>query len=108
MDIVSTERISPTNVLHYLSDQEDLKPRQQQALEYLQKHVAVQDEETLDELKEELKELDTFKDDQILKIIEILPGTEQEVRTLFSKERIKLEDSDVDQVLQFSSSVARN
>lgn len=107
MEILSTERISPTEVLDHLSELEEPNTRQQQALEYLQKHVSVKDADTLEELKKELEELDAFKDDQILKIIEILPRTEQEVRTLFSKERIKLEDQDIDRVLQFADSVQR-
>lgn len=105
MKILSKEHISPTEVLNVLEDREDLGPQQRTALEHLQKHVQVEDEGTLDELIEELKELDTFTEAQIIKIIDVLPKTEPEVRTLFSKERIKLEDSDVDNIIDFSRSV---
>lgn len=105
MEILSKKTISPTAVLNRLSDREDLNSRQRTALEHLQKHVSVDDEETFEELVEELKELDMFTEDQIIKIIDVLPGSEQEVRTLFSKERIKLEDSDIDSIIDFSESV---
>ncbi len=105
MEIVSKQNISPTEVLNELSDREDLGPRQRTALEHLQKYVSVEDEGTLEELVGELKELDTFTDDQIIKIIDVLPETEPEVRSLFSKERIKLDDSDIDNIIDFSRSV---
>ncbi len=108
MEIVSTETISPTEVLNRLSDRDDLNTRQRNALEQLQKHVTVEDEETFDELVEELNELDMFTDDQIIKIIDVLPAHEQEVRTLFSKERIKLEDDDIDNIVDFTQSVREN
>ncbi len=106
MEILSTEVISPTQTLQHLSDREELNDRQRNTLEYLQKHVRVKDPGTVEELQQELAELDAFKDDHILKIIEILPRTEEEVRTLFSKERIKLEDEDIDSVIAFSESVS--
>lgn len=107
MEVLSRENISPTEALKRLSDEEEenLERRQRSALEHLKKHVTVEDEETFEELRDELKELDTFTDDQIIKVIDVLPQTEQEVRTLFSKERIKLDDSDIQQVLDFAESV---
>lgn len=105
MKILSREHVSPTEVLNRLADREDLKTRQQTALEHLQKHTTVQDEDTVEALVEELEELDVFSTPQIIKIIEVLPTTEQEVRSLFSKERIKLDDSDIEQVIEFSESV---
>lgn len=108
MEILSKQNISPTEVLNRLSDRDDLNGRQRTALEHLQKHATVENEETLDELVEELKEMDMFTDDQIIKIIDVLPGSEQEVRTLFSKERIKLEDTDIDNIIDFSESVREN
>ncbi len=108
MNIISRESISPTAVLNVLAKRDDLGPRQRTALEHLQKYVTVEDEETFDELVEELKGLDTFTEDQIIKIIDVLPETEPEVRSLFSKERIKLEDSDIDNVIDFSRSVQQH
>lgn len=108
MEILSKQNISPTEALQHLEDCDDLNNRQRTALEHLQKHATVEDEDTLDELVEELKELDMFTDDQIIKIIDVLPESEQEVRTLFSKERIKLEDTDIDDIIDFSESVREN
>lgn len=107
MEIVDDDAISATEALAAMDGlgEEDLTESQQRAVEYLRKHVPVQDRDTFEELAEELADLDVFKDDQIVKIIETLPRTEQEVRTLFSKERIKLDDSDIDDVISFVESV---
>lgn len=107
MDILNDDAISATDALAAMDglDEEELSEPQRRALEYLRKHVPVQDTDTFQELADELADLDAFKDDQIIKIIETLPRTEQEVRTLFSKERIKLEDSDIDDVISFVESV---
>jgi len=110
MEILSEETITSTQVLNHLKqrDDEELNERQRRALEYLRKHVAVQDEETVDELLDELAELDLLREDQMIKLLEVLPRTEPEVRTLFSKERIKLEDGDIDRLVQFTDSVENN
>lgn len=105
MEILEEDHISPTEVLNRLDGRDDLNTRQRNALEHLKKHVTVEDEDTFDELVEELKEMDMFTEDQIIKILDVLPRHEQEVRTLFSKERIKLEDDDVDSIVDFSQSV---
>lgn len=107
MDVLSRERATPAQVFEALQDrdEEDLKRRQKSTLEYLRKHATVTDQETVDELVDELSEYDSFTEDQILKIIDVLPQSEREVRSLFSKERIKLEDEDIDRVIDFAESI---
>lgn len=105
MDVVSRKNVTATEVLDYLEDDEELTQQQQTALEYLQKHVTIQDAESAEKLMDELEDLDAFTDKQIIKILEVLPTTEREVRSLFSKERIKLDDSNIENVINFSESV---
>lgn len=105
MKVLSKEYVSPAHVLNQLSGRDELKRRQQSTLEHLKKHLVVDDEGTVEELVGELEDMDTFNDAQVLKIIEVLPMSEREVRALFSKERIKLDDSDIQAVIDFSESV---
>lgn len=105
MDIKSRDPISPTAVLDHLQELEELHGVQRDTLEYLTRNLAVDDTETFEELEEELAEMDSFREEHIIKIIETLPRSEQEVRTLFSKERVKLEDGEIDEIVQFVESI---
>ncbi|MDY6773898.1 MAG: hypothetical protein SVS85_01760, partial [Candidatus Nanohaloarchaea archaeon] len=60
---------------------------------------------TDERMQEELDGLESLKDEHILKIIETLPRSEQEVNALFSKERVKLDDSEVEKIVEFAESV---
>lgn len=106
MNVVSDDAISATEALDALASVDDeLTDSQQRTLEHLKKHLAVQDMETFAELEQELEEMDLFKPEHIIKIIETMPTTAQEVRTLFAKERIKLDDDDIEQIIAFAESV---
>lgn len=108
MEIQSRSRMSPANVLEQLEDVEELTPVQQRTLEHLKRNLAVKDTEALEELMEELQEIDDLKERHVLKVIETLPMSGMEVRTLFSKERIKLDDAQIDEIVSFSESVTSN
>ncbi|MDY6766062.1 MAG: hypothetical protein SVW77_01735 [Candidatus Nanohaloarchaea archaeon] len=105
MEVTSQTPVSATRVLDTLREVEDRNEVQEETLEHLTKHLAVHDTGTLDELLEELDAVDGLRDEHRFKIIETLPRSGMEVRTLFSKERIKLEDSDIDQIVDFAESV---
>ncbi|MFB6265748.1 MAG: hypothetical protein ABEI07_01550 [Candidatus Nanohaloarchaea archaeon] len=105
MEIKTREPVSPAEVLQKLEEEDELNPSQRRAREFLEKHLAVKDVETSKKLVEELEEMDALKDRHILKIIETLPQSEAEVNALFSKERIKLEDGQVQEIIDFSESV---
>lgn len=109
MKIVDTQDATPVEVMQALSQDEDsLKPAQKMNLNYLRRNLKVQDEDSFAELQEELGEVDDLKDKHILKLLEILPEHEQEVNTIFSKERIKLDDSDVEQIVEICRSFNPN
>lgn len=105
MNVVSDTAISATEALGALQDLDEMTDSQRRTLEHLTRHLSVQDMETFAELEQELEEMDLFRPEHIIKIIETLPTTEQEVRTLFQKERIKMDDDDIEQVIAFAESV---
>ncbi len=107
MRIVEEEYIYPLEALEALNerDEEDLTHEQRIALENLSRHTKVRDLETLEELHSELKELDNIKEKHIYKLLEVVPTEESTVRAIFSKERIKLNDSDIDSILEITNSI---
>ncbi|MDY6776946.1 MAG: hypothetical protein SVQ76_02460 [Candidatus Nanohaloarchaea archaeon] len=105
MEIASEDYVSPAEVLERLDGLEERNTSQDRALEYMKKHLAVKDPETVEKLLEELEDLESLKRKHRLKIIETLPRSEAEVKALFSKERVKLDDSEVERIIDFSESV---
>ncbi|MFB6294704.1 MAG: hypothetical protein ABEI97_03010 [Candidatus Nanohaloarchaea archaeon] len=105
MEVKSRTPVSATAVYAELDDAEERNSVQEATLEHLTKNLAVKDPDTLDELMEELEAIDSLRDEHRLKIIETLPRSEQEVTALFSKERIKLDDDEVDRIVDFAQSV---
>lgn len=105
MEIESRTPVSAAQVLQRLEEIEEPGRVQRDTVEHLRKHLAVQATDTFDEMREELEGLDSFRDDHIIKIIETLPRSEQEVNALFSKERVKLDDSEIQEVVKFAESV---
>ncbi len=107
MDVKSREPVSATTVFAELEAAEERNDVQELTLEHLTKNLAVQDPDTLDELMEELDEIESLRDEHRLKIVETLPRSEMEVQALFSKERIKLDDDEIDRIVDFSESVGK-
>jgi len=96
--------VEPLNVLDEM-DEEEMTHEQKIALENLQRHCKVRDLDTLSELYEEFSSVDSLKEKHIYKLLEIVPQHESTVRAVFSKERIKLDDSEIDQILDICQSI---
>jgi DNA-directed RNA polymerase subunit F len=107
MEVKSEEYVYPLEVLQTLQekDEEDLSHEQKIALENLTRHVKVRDLDTLEELYDELSEIESLKDKHIYKLLEVVPKHESTVRAVFEKERIKLEDSDIQEILEICQSI---
>ncbi|MFB6193314.1 MAG: hypothetical protein ABEK00_03610 [Candidatus Nanohaloarchaea archaeon] len=107
MEIKDEEHVFPVEALQALEDrdEEDLSHEQKIALENLSRHVKVEDLETLEELYGELDEVEDLKDKHIYKLLEVVPQHESTVRAVFSKERVKLDDSQVEQILEICQSI---
>ena len=87
------------------TDEESRTHEQKIALENLTRHVRVDDLETLESLADELSEVEALKDKHVYKLLELMPQHESTVRSVFSKERVRLEDDDVEQILDICTSV---
>ena len=107
MEIKNEELVYPVEVLESLEgrDEEELSHEQKIALENLSRHVKIDDKETLEELYDELSEIDSLKDEHIYKLLEVVPEFESTVRAIFSKERVNLDDSEVEKILDICQSV---
>lgn len=107
MEVKEEEFVYPVEVLEVLedTDEEERSHEQAIALENLTRHVAVDDVGTLEELHEELKDVEALKEKHIYKLLEVMPEHESTVRSVFSKERVRLDDSDIDNILDICTSV---
>ncbi|AOV95086.1 hypothetical protein AQV86_04145 [Nanohaloarchaea archaeon SG9] len=107
MEIKDEEYAYPVEALNLLEEreEEDLTHEQKIALENLSRHTKIHDLDTLSELHDEFSEIEALKDKHIFKLLETVPKHESTVRSLFSKERVKLEDSDIEDILEISQSI---
>lgn len=107
MEVKEEEYVYPFEVLEILEDrdEEELSHEQKIALENLTRHVKIRDTGTLQELHEELSEIESLKEKHIYKLLEVVPEYESTVRAVFEKERVKLDDSEVEQVLEICQSI---
>ena len=107
MKIENEEYVYPVEVLEELEEKEEenLTHEQKITLENLKRNVQVDDLETLKELHKELEEIGDLKNKHIYKILELMPEHESTVKTMFSKERLKITDEQVEEILEITTSV---
>lgn len=107
MNVKEEEYVYPFEVLQTLEekDEENLSHEQKIALENLTRHVKIRDLDTLKELYEELSEIEYLKDKHIYKLLEVVPEHETTVRAVFEKERVKLDDSEIQDILEICQSI---
>jgi len=79
-------------------DREELLYEQRIALEHAQMFAKLPVKKA-EELIKELTKLDYLKENQIYKIADLLPITEDDVKTIFAKERGKISDDEIKQIL---------
>jgi DNA-directed RNA polymerase subunit F len=110
VEITDEEYVYPAEILDELKEKEEadeeLTHEQKIALENLTRNIEIEDVDTLKELNDELAEVDALKQKHIYKILEVMPEQPSTVNTMFSKERVKLEDKDVEEILDICSSVS--
>lgn len=107
MEVKEEEYVHAVQALEMLEDrdEEELTHEQKIALENLSRHAKIQDLDTLEELRKELSEVESLKEKHIYKLLDVLPQHESTVRAVFSKERIKLDDSEIEDILDICQSV---
>lgn len=79
-------------------EREELLYEQRIALEHAQKFVKLPLGKTND-LINELKSLDYIEESHVFKIVNILPKTLEDVKTIFAKERITLSQEQIQKIL---------
>jgi DNA-directed RNA polymerase subunit F len=80
-------------------EREELLYEQKIALEHATKFTRINVKKTNDMLKELLK-LDFIKENQAYKIADILPNNDDDVRTIFAKERVTIGESEIKKILE--------
>ncbi len=88
------------NILRKVSkDRKELLYEQKNALEHAQKFSKLSSKKTDDMIKA-LRELKSIEEVHAIKIADILPDTDDDVRAIFAKERISLSESDIKKILE--------
>ncbi|MFB6143873.1 MAG: hypothetical protein ABEJ98_01045 [Candidatus Nanohaloarchaea archaeon] len=107
MEIKDEEYVHAVQALEMLEekDEEELTHEQKIALENLSRHTKIRDLDTLEELREEFSEVESLKNKHIYKLLDVVPQHESTVRSIFSKERVKLDDSEIRQILDICQSI---
>jgi len=80
-------------------EREDLLYEQRIALEHSEIFSKLTVTKT-NELIKELSELDFLKENQIFKIADLLPQTEDDIKTIFAKERGNLGENEIKKILE--------
>lgn len=107
MNIEDQEYVFPVEVREALeaTDEDERTHEQKIALENLTRHTQLEDVGTLEELYEELSEIESLKEKHIYKLLELMPQYESSLRAAFSDERVRLDDSEFEQILEICQSV---
>jgi len=79
-------------------DREELLYEQKIALEHAHKFTKINVKKTNDLIKE-LKTLDFLQEIHVYKIADILPTTEDDIKTIFAKERLTLGESEIKKII---------
>ena len=95
--------VSISEVKHILKkvekERDELLYEQKIALEHAQKFAKLSIKKT-DELVKELKKFEFLDEINVYKIADLLPQTEEDIKTIFAKERITFGDGEVKKILE--------
>ena len=88
------------NILKKVSkEREELLYEQKIALEHAQKFAKLPVKKTEDMIKE-LKQIDFLREVHVYKIADLLPSTEEDLKTILAKERISAGDNEIKKILE--------
>lgn len=107
MEVKEEEFTYPVEALEVLEgrDEEEMTHEQKIAFETLKRHCKIEDLDTLKEIHDELSEIDSLKEKHIYKLLDVVPQYESSVRAVFSKERVKLDEDEIQEILEICQSV---
>ncbi len=86
-------------ILEELEKKEELEYEQRITLDYSRNFALVSSTDAKKMADELIKNVERLKDTHIASIINILPRNADEIRLLFAKERYKLEDKEINSIL---------
>ena len=96
-NIVTTPDVR--RILEELEKKEELEYEQRITLDYSRNFALVSSTDAKKMSAELIKNVERLKDTHIASIINILPRNADEIRLLFAKERYKLEDKEINSIL---------
>jgi DNA-directed RNA polymerase subunit F len=79
-------------------ERKELTYEQRIALEHANKFAKLQSQKTKD-LINDLNKLDFIEESHVYKIVDLLPKTNEDIKTIFAKERINLNDDKIKKIL---------
>jgi DNA-directed RNA polymerase subunit F len=79
-------------------DRKELTYEQRIALEHANKFAQLTSQKTK-ELIKELNKLDFIEESHIYKLVDLIPKTNEDIKTIFAKERINLNDEKIKKIL---------
>lgn len=79
-------------------DRDELSYEQRTALEHAQKFAKLTIKQTNDLIKD-LINLDFLEESHAFKIVDLLPNTEEDIKTIFAKERISLGNEEIKKII---------
>ena len=106
MKILQEKFISYPKAKKMLEDREkvgELSYEQKSSLEHLRKFSKLEDDE---KIEEELRLIEKLREDLIVKIINNLPKTAEDVKVLFQKDVIDLSDEDIVKIIEVTNKYA--
>ncbi len=102
MNVTNEEPITMSeakSILEKRKKEGDLEYEQNVTYEYLKK-MAKLSEKKVEEMRNELQTIEILKPRHIVKIIDILPDTEEEVKLLFEKEMTNLKKDEIAKIVE--------
>ncbi len=102
MNVTNEEPITieeAKKILERRKNEGDLSYEQNITYEYLKKMSKLSDKK-VEELRNALQEIEILKPRHIVKIIDILPDTEEEVKLIFEKETTNLKKDEIAKIVE--------
>ena len=87
------------SILEKVKKHGELEYWQRLTYDYSQKFSKLKPSE-VKELMEEIMKIEKIREHQAVAIVDLMPGTKDDIELIFSKERTKLDDGEVKQVLE--------
>ncbi|MBI1971721.1 MAG: DNA-directed RNA polymerase subunit F [Candidatus Aenigmarchaeota archaeon] len=100
MKVISEKFVSYPKAKKILEEREkegELSYEQKSSLEHLRKFSKLEDDE---KISEELHAIEKLREDLIVKIINNIPKTAEDVKVLFQKDVIDLSDEDIAKIIE--------